>query len=144
MRDEGCGQVRHGFGTNGELVEQFLAEIRSSPTDWARLSRNADVPGQRAAVRALSGVSWPAAVLAAVDSAAAQAYGSLGLSRDDFDDPFALGTIKVAISAAVKAIAAGDALAVEHADVLLRPFALEGYRAAAAALGTPPTSPPEL
>jgi len=74
-----------------------------------------------------------------VDSSAAQAYGSLGLSRDDFDDPFALGTVKVAISAAAKAIAARGELAAQHVDVLLRPFADEGYRSAAAALASLPS-----
>ena len=131
--------MTHRYGANGELVEQFLDEVRSRPTDWSRLAHNADVPGQRPAVRSLSDVRWPAAVLAAVDASAAQAYGSLGRSRDDFDDPFALGTVKVAISAAAKAIAACGELAAQHVDVLLRPFADEGYSSAAAALASLPS-----
>lgn len=89
---------------------------------------------QRPAVRALSGVAWPAARLAAVDSAAQAAYGSLGLSRASFDDPFALGTVKVAITAGAKAVAACGDLAPEHVEALLRPFADQGYRSAVAVL----------
>lgn len=127
-------KVTHTYGTHGDLVEQFLDEVRSHPTDWPRLAQNADVPAQRPAVRALSDLRWPAALLAAVDSAAATAYCSLGVARDSFDDSFALGTIKVAISAAAKAIAARDKLAAEHVETLVRPFADEGYRSAAAVL----------
>ncbi|MGY4645322.1 hypothetical protein [Cellulomonas sp. URHB0016] len=122
------------FGPHAALVEQFLDEVRQCTTGWPDIAARADNPGQRPAVAALTRVSWPAAVLSAVDKAALRAYGSLGLTRADFDDPFALGTIKVAISAAAKAIAVQDKLAREHVEELLRPFADEGFPSAVSTL----------
>ncbi|MBO9554928.1 hypothetical protein [Cellulomonas sp.] len=122
------------FGTHGDLVEKFLDEVRERSDGWAEVAARADSPQQRPAVKALTQVHWPAALLSAVDAAALQAYGSLGLTRGDFDDPFALGTVKVAISAGAKAIAVQDELAPEHLEALLRPFADEGFQSALATL----------
>lgn len=124
------------YGPHSELVEQFLDEVRHRPTDWAALGASADRPEQRPAVRALSSVKWPAARLAAVDSDAMKAFGALGLSRESFDDPFTLATVKVAITAGAKAVAAYDDLAAEHVEALLQPFAEAGYPSAAAALAS--------
>lgn len=129
------------YGPHGDLVEQFLVDVRRRDTDWSALAVAADRPEQRPAVRALSGVRWPAARLAAVDSDATKAYGELGLSRESFDDPFVLGTVKVAITAGAKAVAVHDDLAPEHVEALLRPFAEAGYGSASAVLASVTAAP---
>jgi len=125
------------LGAHGDLVEMFLDEVRGRSGGWAAIAARADSPQQRPAVKALTHAHWPAALLSNVDAAALQAYGSLGLTRGDFDDPFALGTLKVAISAGAKAIAIQDELSTDDLETLLRPFADEGFESALATLSSP-------
>jgi len=122
------------FGSQGDLVAAFLAEVRTRQVDWAEHAVRAENPGVTPALTAIAELRWPRAVLSAVDKAGLEAFASLGLSRADFADPLALGDVKVSVSSAAKAIAAGDQLAVEHRRALLEPFAAEGFESAAAAL----------
>ena len=127
------------FGPQGDLVARFFAELRTRRIDWAAHAVRAENPGVSPAMTAIAELSWPRTVLNAVDEAGLQAFAALGLSRSDFDDPLALGDVKVSVLSASKAIAAGDRLAIEHRRALLEPFAAEGFESAAAALRARPT-----
>ena len=135
------------FGPHGDLVALFLEELRTRRIDWAAHAAHAQNPGVSPAMLALVELPWPHAVLDAVDRAASHAFASLGLSRSDFDDPLALGDVKVSVLSAVKAIAAGDQLTMRHRRALLGPFAAAGFASAAALTGTsaviprPPAGP---
>jgi hypothetical protein len=122
------------FGPHGDLVARFLDEVRTRQIDWAAHAMRIENPGVSPAMTAIIGLSWPGAVLDAVDRAGLRAFASLGLSRADFADPLSLGDVKVSLMSAVKAIAAGDQLAVEHRRALLEPYATAGFESAAAAL----------
>ncbi len=122
------------FGPRGDLVAQFLDEVRTKQVDWAAHAEQAENPGVTPAMDAITQVKWPRAVLSAVDKAGLEAFASLGLSRADFRDPLALGDVKVSVSSAAKAIAAGDELAIDHRRALLEPFAAAGFQSAATAL----------
>lgn len=122
------------FGPHGELVEAFLDELRSQDVDWPQFSEKLRERRLRGAVEAVSGVSWPAAVGDAVDAAARRAYGQLRLDASAFERPMSRGRVKVAISTATKAIAAGSKLDPQSRRDLLEPFVEAGFGAASAAL----------
>lgn len=122
------------FGPHGELVQSFLDELRSRDVDWPRFSEELGRRRLTSAVEAVAGVPWPAAVGDAVDAAARRAYGQLQLDPSAFDRPMGRGRVKVAISTATKAIAAGSKLDPQSRRDLLEPFVQAGFSAAAAAL----------
>ena len=122
------------FGPRGELVAWFLDEVRTKQVEWAAHAVRAENPGVSPAMQAIADLSWPRAVLNAVDEAGLEAFGSLGLSRSDFEDPLSLGDVKVSVLSALKAVAAGDQLAMEHRRALLEPFVDVGFESAAAAM----------
>lgn len=122
------------FGPRGDLVQAFLDELGSQDVDWSRFSRSLRARDLTTAVEAVAEVSWPAAVGDAVDSAARRAYGQLRLDPAAFERPAGRGRVKVAISTATKAIAAGRQLDPHSRRELLEPFAEAGFSAASAAL----------
>jgi hypothetical protein len=122
------------FGDAGRLVSDFLVEVRGRDVDWSAVVARAKQESTRQALHAISKVRWPVPFLGAVDKAARLTYGSLGLTRDDFTNPLDLGGVKIGISGASKAIAAGGKLAAEHRRVLLVPFVEAGFVSAAEAL----------
>ncbi len=129
------------LGPRHELVAQFLDEVRYRDTDWQALAADVRSPEASAATAAIADLRWPAAQAAAVDDAALQAFASLGLTRDAFDHPLAMGRVKNSIGAASTAISAGDALGREHVEALLKPYVAAGFASAERALAT--TSGPE-
>ncbi|MBO9554926.1 hypothetical protein [Cellulomonas sp.] len=124
------------LGPRHELVVQFLDEVRHRDTDWQALAGTTKSPEASAAMAAIADLRWPAAQAAAVDDAALQAFSSLGLTRDMFDHPLAMGRIKNSIGAASTAISAGDALGREHVEALLKPYVAAGFPSAQRALAT--------
>jgi hypothetical protein len=122
------------YGPHGTLVARFLDEVRTRQVDWAAHAVLADHPGTSPAMTAITELHWTDTVLDALDRAGLRVFATLGLSRTDFDDPLALGDVKVSVSSAVKAIAAGDRLAIEHRRALLEPFVAAGFESAATAL----------
>lgn len=117
----------HKFGTHSAVVENFLAEVISIDVDWEALALAARTPGRRAALSALAEVPFPVAMLSAVERAALDVYGSLGLTDDDFENPLSRGTVKVAIVSGAQALAVQDKLAQEHLEALLAPLAHMGF-----------------
>lgn len=129
-------EVRSKFGTHAPVVEAFLAEVTSIDVDWEALALAARTPGRRAALSALAEVPFPVAMLSAVERAALDAYGSLGLTDDDFENPLSRGTVKVAIVSGAQALAVQDKLAHEHLEALLAPLAHVGVASVEPALAS--------
>lgn len=117
-------------------MQQFLDEVRHRDTDWQALAGTVKSPEASAAMAAIADLRWPAAQAAAVDDASLQAFASLGLTRDAFDHPLAMGRLKNSIGAASMAISAGDALGREHVEALLKPYVEAGFPAAELALAS--------
>ncbi|MEU4621946.1 hypothetical protein AB0G04_18480 [Actinoplanes sp. NPDC023801] len=123
-------------------MARFLEEVRTRQIDWAAHAELVDNPGLLPAMTAIAELPWAPRVLDAVDRAGLQTFGSLGLARSDFDDPLSLGDVKVSVLSAVKAIAAGGQLAIEHRRVLLEPYVAAGFESAATALHEGPGPQP--
>ncbi|WP_230684944.1 hypothetical protein [Cellulomonas sp. JZ18] len=118
------------YGPNGDLVSAFINALTAGGLDWQQVVADSRTPERRSAIQAVGDVPWPAPRLAAVDKAGLDAFAALGLSRSDFSHPLDLGALKVAISAASKAVALCDRVGADVVRTLLQPFANQGVAVA--------------
>lgn len=133
-------------GKHGELVDEFLEEVRGANLERWRIFATHSVPSEADvdAVRALTQLPLSAATLTSVNSAATKAYRGLGLDRSMFGNRLFPTRIATSIGVASKAIAGHDQLDPDHLQTLLRPFAAAGFTSASRLLGDSVTHRSEL
>lgn len=119
-------------GRHGELVDEFLDEVRGTSLEQWRVFATHSVPSEAdvEATRATTDIKLSAATLTSMNAAATNAYRSLGLDRSMFESRLYPSRIATSIRVASRAIAGHDQLDPRHLETLLRPFAAIGFTSA--------------
>jgi hypothetical protein len=72
------------FGPHGQLVANFLEEIRACDVDWPRFVELSNAPGVGEAITSVGYADWSGTRRSATQMAALDTFKALGLAPSDF------------------------------------------------------------